>query len=101
MHPVESPNRPEADSPHTWPATFVTGPGAAAETERNTTLRWQRIFYSTPFVCCLAYAAAGRCAFRNERTWRTATGIRSLGCFQGYMLTSAFGASIAASIATA
>ena len=33
--------------------------------------------------------------------WRTARGIRSLGSFQGNMLTSAFGASMAASIATA
>src|SRR5438132_1079464 len=47
------------------------------------------------------YAEAGRCARRNERISRTAKGIRSLGSFHGYMLTSAFGASIAASIATA
>src|SRR6267378_7172115 len=33
--------------------------------------------------------------------WRTARGIRSLGSFQGNRLTSAFGASIALSIATA
>src|ERR1700681_583498 len=44
---------------------------------------------------------AGRCARRKERIWRTARGIRSLGSFHGKMLTSAFGASIAASIATA
>src|SRR5579871_298053 len=47
------------------------------------------------------YAAIGRCARRNECTWRSASGIRSFGCFHGNMLTSAFGASIAASIATA
>src|ERR1051326_943208 len=46
------------------------------------------------------YALSGRCAFRNEWIWRMARGIRSLGSFQGYMLTSAFGASIAHSIAT-
>src|SRR3984893_9394638 len=44
---------------------------------------------------------AGRCAFKNDRIWRTARGIRSLGSFHGNMLTSAFGAIIAASIATA
>jgi hypothetical protein len=33
----------------------------------------------------------------KERIWRTANGIRSLGSFQGNILTSAFGASIAAS----
>src|SRR5258708_27766555 len=44
---------------------------------------------------------AGRCALRKEWIWRTARGIRSLGSFQGNMLTSAFGASIAASMATA
>jgi hypothetical protein len=48
-----------------------------------------------------AYADAGRCAFRKEWIWRTASGIRSLGSFHGNMLTSAFGASIAASMATA
>ena len=48
-----------------------------------------------------SYADAGRCARRNERIWRTARGIRSLGSFHGNMLTSAFGASIAASMATA
>ena len=43
--------------------------------------------------------AAGRCALRNERlAYRR--GIRSLGSFHGNMLTSAFGASIAASMAT-
>ncbi len=47
------------------------------------------------------YVDAGRCARRNERTWRTASGMRSFGSFHGNMLTSAFGASIAASIATA
>ena len=45
--------------------------------------------------------AAGRCARRKERIWRTASGIRSFGSFHGNMLTSAFGASIALSIATA
>jgi hypothetical protein len=49
---------------------------------------------------CL-YAAAGRCARRKERICRTVSGIRSFGSFHGNMLTSAFGASIAASIATA
>src|SRR4029434_2831839 len=44
---------------------------------------------------------AGRCALRKEWIWRTAKGIRSLGSFQGNMLTSAFGASIAVSMATA
>src|SRR5207344_2624131 len=43
----------------------------------------------------------GRLARRNERIWRTARGIRSLGSFHGNMLTSALGASIAASMATA
>src|SRR3989454_11415502 len=47
------------------------------------------------------YAEAGRCARRNERIWRTAQGIRSLGSFHGDMLTSAFGASTAHSMATA
>src|SRR6202035_2867869 len=47
------------------------------------------------------YADAGRCARRKERIWRTARGIRSLGSFHGNMLTSAFGASIAHSMATA
>src|SRR5207237_1486691 len=47
------------------------------------------------------YAEAGRCPRRKERIWRTAIGIRSLGSFHGYMLTSAFGASIAHSMATA
>src|SRR5438132_8924711 len=37
----------------------------------------------------------------KELIWRTARGIRSLGSFQGKMLTSAFGASIAHSMATA
>src|SRR5262249_30651031 len=46
-------------------------------------------------------AEAGRCARRKERICRTASGIRSFGSFHGNMLTSAFGASIAASIATA
>jgi hypothetical protein len=46
-------------------------------------------------------AAAGRCARRKERICRTASGIRSFGSFHGNMLTSAFGASIAVSIATA
>src|SRR6266849_376372 len=45
--------------------------------------------------------SAGRCALRKEWIWRTARGIRSLGSFQGNMLTSAFGASIAHSMATA
>src|SRR5436190_2526678 len=48
-----------------------------------------------------AYEETGRCARRNERIWRTARGIRSFGSFHGNMLTSAFGASIAASMATA
>src|SRR5712671_3350101 len=47
------------------------------------------------------YAEAGRWARRKERIWRTASGIRSLGSFHGKMLTSAFGASIAHSMATA
>src|SRR4029077_17943839 len=47
------------------------------------------------------YAEAGRCARRKECIWRTASGIRSLGSFHGNMLTSAFGASIAVSMATA
>ena len=39
------------------------------------------------------------CAFRKERIWRTARGIRSFrALFHGNMLTSAFGASMAASI---
>ena len=44
---------------------------------------------------------AGRCARRKDRIWRTASGTRSFGSFHGNMLTSAFGASIALSIATA
>ena len=47
------------------------------------------------------YVDAGRCARKNERIWRTASGMRSFGSFHGNMLTSAFGASMAASIATA
>ena len=47
------------------------------------------------------YAAAGRCARRKERIWRTASGILSFGSFHGNMLTSALGASIALSMATA
>src|SRR5262249_26970251 len=47
------------------------------------------------------YVDAGRCARRNDRIWRTARGIRSFGSFHGNRLTSAFGASIAASMATA
>src|SRR5207247_863360 len=46
-------------------------------------------------------AVTGRCARRKEWIWRIARGIRSLGSFHGNMLTSAFGASIAASMATA
>ena len=42
---------------------------------------------------------AGRCARRNERIWRTASGTLSFGSFHGNRLTSAFGASIALSIA--
>src|SRR5581483_2109083 len=42
-----------------------------------------------------------RCARRKERIWRTARGMRSLGSFHGKMLTSALGASIAVSMATA
>src|SRR5207237_9052147 len=38
---------------------------------------------------------------RKEWIWRTASGIRSLGSFHGNTLTSAFGASIALSMATA
>src|SRR5262245_64416879 len=52
-------------------------------------------------AACEIALAAGRCARRKERIWRTASGIRSFGSFHGNMLTSAFGASIAASIATA
>src|SRR4029079_4725890 len=46
-----------------------------------------------------AVAVVVRCARRNDRICRTASGIRSFGSFHGNMLTSAFGASIAASIA--
>src|SRR6266403_2391380 len=53
-----------------------------------------RVYEYTPY-------AAGRCARRKERIWSIASGIRSFGSFQGNMLTSAFGASIAASMATA
>ena len=49
----------------------------------------------------LTYEDAGRCARMNERICRTASGIRSFGSFHGKMLTSALGASIAASMATA
>src|ERR1700691_2556990 len=48
-----------------------------------------------------AEGEADRCARRNERIWRTARGIRSTGSFHGNMLTSALGASIADSMATA
>jgi hypothetical protein len=51
--------------------------------------------------CYALYADAGRCARRKDRIWRTANGIRSLGSFHGNMLASAFGASIAVSMATA
>jgi hypothetical protein len=37
----------------------------------------------------------------NERICRTASGIRSFGCFHGKILTSDFGASMTVSIATA
>src|SRR4029453_8293210 len=47
-----------------------------------------------------AVAVVVRWARRNDRIWRTASGMRSFGSFHGNMLTSAFGASIAASIAT-
>src|SRR5439155_8381677 len=47
-----------------------------------------------------AASCYGRCARRKERIWRTARGIRSLGSFQGNMLISALGASIADSMAT-
>lgn len=43
----------------------------------------------------------GRCARINDLTWRTASGMRSLGSFHGNRLTSDFGASITDSIATA
>ena len=46
-------------------------------------------------------AAALRCARMNERICLTASGIRSLGSFQGKTLTSALGASMADSMATA
>ena len=52
-------------------------------------------------ACGLAWRYAGRCARRKERIWRTASGTRSFGSFHGNMLTSAFGASIAVSMATA
>src|SRR5216117_140493 len=58
-------------------------------------------YYATIITKHCTYAEAGRCARRKERIWRTARGIRSLGSFHGNMLTSAFGASIAASMATA
>ena len=48
-----------------------------------------------------SYATVGRCARRNDRIWRTASGTLSFGSFHGNKLTSAFGASIALSIATA
>ena len=47
------------------------------------------------------YTQANRCARRKECIWRTVSGTRSFGSYHGYMLTSAFGASIAASMATA
>src|SRR5581483_1472116 len=47
-----------------------------------------------------AVATVVRCARRNDRICRTASGMRSFGSFHGNMLTSAFGASIADSIAT-
>src|SRR5262249_46277708 len=55
------------------------------------------------FIVLLVVASfyAGRCALRKERIWRTARGIRSLGSFHGKRLTSALGASIAHSMATA
>src|SRR5439155_6845313 len=46
---------------------------------------------------CQAFAV--RCARRNVRTWRTATGILSFVSFQGYMPTSYICASIADSMA--
>src|SRR6185295_13006432 len=56
---------------------------------------WHTCFSTRP-----SYAEVARWALRNDRIWRTASGIRSLGSFHGYMLTSAFGASMAHSIAT-
>src|SRR4051812_2147026 len=44
-------------------------------------------------------AFAGRCAFRNERACRNATGILSLGSFHGKIDASDFGASMMHSIA--
>src|SRR3954469_25328531 len=55
----------------------------------------------SPPIARRRYADVGRCARRKERIWRTASGIRSFGSFHGNMLTSAFGASMAHSIATA
>ena len=43
----------------------------------------------------------GRCARKKLRTWRTASGTRSFGSFQGYKLTCPFGDSMADSMATA
>src|SRR5581483_10540748 len=58
--------------------------------EKSVTALWER-----------RQTDAGRCARRKDRIWRTASGMRSFGSFHGNMLTSAFGASIADSIATA
>src|SRR3954466_2829073 len=60
----------------------------------------ERALHHRPSRGC-HHAATGRCARKNDRIWRTASGMRSFGSFHGNMLTSAFGASMADSIATA
>src|SRR5262249_705326 len=67
----------------------------------DTGVHYDRLFGSAERRSGTVYPVVGRCARRNERMWRTASGMRSFGSFHGNMLTSAFGASIAASIATA
>src|ERR1043166_7084189 len=70
--------------------------------ERVRALRALRLLHpAARQAACDTVALTGRCARRNERIWRTASGTRSFGSFQGKKLTSAFGASIAHSIATA
>src|SRR4051812_6237705 len=64
----------------------------AAEVGRHPLIRGWLEVQAVALVCL--------CARRNDRIWRTASGIRSFGSFHGNMLTSAFGASIADSIAT-
>src|SRR6202521_257626 len=67
---------------------------SSARQQRGRTGACRPVVWTPPSL-----AETGQCARRKEPIWRTARGIRSLGSFHGNMLTSAFGASIVASIA--